>query len=127
MTAHGCGEIVLLSAHPLAHDGMVRALRHRGVRVRVPRAAALDRVLDGRADLILVDLVHGAGLTREAVAALNRRRGRSMVVALHEGLPDPPAAESADLVVEGFCHCADWHPLLDALGPPAGARRPLAH
>lgn len=127
MTAQGCAEIVLLSTHPLAHDDMVRALRHHGVTVRVPRAAALDRILDRGPDLILVDLVHGAGLTREAIAALNRRRGRSMVVALHEGLLDPPAAEAADLMVEGFCRSADWLPLLDALGPHAGAGRPLAH
>ena len=109
------GEVVLLSAQPDAHQLMVRTLRRRGVRVRIPGTRAPLRVLGGTPDLILVDLVHGAGLTREMVATLNRRRGQAIVVALHEGSLAPAPDATADLVVEGFCRCTDWWRLLGAL------------
>jgi len=111
----GHGEVVLLSALPDAHEAMVRTLRLRGVTVRVPRSGAPLRALGRHPDVILVDLVHGAGLTREVVAALNRRRGQAIVVALHEGSLGPGRDETADLAVEGFCRCADWPRLLGAL------------
>ena len=108
---------MLLSALPGAHEGMVRSLRSRGIPVRVPRAGAPLRAWRRRPDVILVDLVHGAGLTRSLVTALNRRRGRALVVALHEGSLEPGRGAAADLVIEGFCRSAEWERLLVALSP----------
>jgi hypothetical protein len=108
------GEILLLSVLPEAHRELVHALRVHGITVRAPHSRAPRRAFGGRPDVILVDLVHGTGLTREMVAALNRRRGRAMVVALHEGVLGPRPDE-ASLVVEGFCRSTDWRPLLRTL------------
>ena len=121
------GEVVLLSALPEAHAAMVRTLRLQGVRVRIPGLGAPLHALSGRADLILVDLVHGTGLTREMVEALNRRRGTTMVVALHEGWLEQDPGEAAGLVVEGFCHSGDWRPLLTALSDRPGAGAAFLH
>ncbi len=127
MIAPRHGEVVLLSAAPEAHAAMVRTLRRRGVTVRIPGAGAPLRPLRGGPDLILVDLVHGTGLTREMVEALNRRRGKTMVVALHEGCLEQGRREAADLVVEGFCHSGDWRPLLSALSDLPGAGEAFLH
>jgi hypothetical protein len=77
--------------------------------------------------VILVDLVHGAGLTRTMVAALNRRRGQAIVVALHEGSLGAGLDEASDLVVEGYCHYADWPRLLVALADRACPGAPQLH
>ena len=127
MRPRGHGEVVLLSAFPDAHEAIVRTLRHRGVTVRVPRSGAPPRALGRRPDVILVDLVHGAGLTREMVSALNRRRGQAIVVALHEGSLGPALDETSELVVEGFCHCADWPWLLAAIADREYPGAPLLH
>lgn len=111
----GLGEVVLLSAQPAAHQLMVRTLRSRGVNVRIPGSRARLRVLGEAADVILVDLVHGAGLNRDMVATINRRRGRAIVVALHEGALEPAPDATSNLVVEAFCRCTDWRGLLGAL------------
>ena len=115
MRARDHGEVVLLSAQPDALAPMVRTLRGRGVTVRIPSSGAPLRVQGGSPDVILVDLVHGTGLTRDMVARLNRRRGQAIVVALHEGSLEPAPDVAADLVVEGFCRYADWWRLLGAL------------
>ena len=122
-----CGEILLLSARPEAHDEMVNAFRRRGITVHAPHPCLPRRAIGGHPDVILVDLVHGAGLSREMVMALNQRRGRAMIVALHEGALGPRPGEAADLVVEGFCRCTDWRPLLRALAGPAGAGASRLH
>jgi hypothetical protein len=108
-------EVLLLSAFPEAHAALVRALRSHGVVVRIPRPSQTRRALGGSPDVVLVDLVHGTGLTRAMVSRLNRRRGHAMVVALHEGWLEPRGGEIAGLAVEGFCRSADWRPLLGAL------------
>jgi hypothetical protein len=120
------GEILLLSVLPEAHREMVHAMRSNGITVRAPHQRASRRAFGGRPDLILVDLVHGTGLTREMVAALNRRSGRAMVVALHEGMLGSQRDEASELVVEGYCRCTDWRPLLRALvgREGTGASRP---
>ena len=127
MRLRGHGEVVLLSALPDAHEAIVRTLRHRGVTVRVPRSGAPLHALGRQPDVILVDLVHGAGLTREMVAALNRRRGQAIVVALHEGSLGPALEETSELVVEGFCHYADWPRLLAAIADREYPGAPLLH
>ena len=115
-------EVVLLSVFPEAHAALVQALRSRGVLVRVPLPDEMTRALAGSPDVVLVDLVHGTGLTRGLVSRLNRRRGHAMVVALHEGGLEPRGNEIAGLAVEGFCRSADWRPLLGALeARPEGA------
>jgi hypothetical protein len=77
--------------------------------------------------VILVDLVHGAGLTREMVVALNRRRGQAIVVALHEGSLGPALGATSDLVVEGFCRYADCPDMLLALADQVSQGPPLLH
>src|SRR6516164_3808304 len=119
-------EVVLLSAFPQAHAALVQALRSRGVVMRVPLPHEMPRALGSSPDVVLVDLVHGTGLTPAMVSRLNRRRGRAMVVALHEGWLEPPGGEVAGLAVEGFCRSADWRPLLGALETrPGGVPAPL--
>ena len=105
----------MLSTRPEAHREMVDAFRLRGIIVRAPHPRALRSAFGDHPDVILVDLVHGTGLTRELVAALNQRRGRAMVVALPVGVLEPRPDEASELVVEGFCRCTDWRPLLSAL------------
>jgi hypothetical protein len=118
--------VVLLSAFPEAHAALVQALRSRGVLVLVPRPHEMPRALRGSPDVVLVDLVHGTGLTHAMVSRLNRRRGHAMVVALHEGWLEPRGSEIAGLAVEGFCRSADWRPLLGALETrPGGSPAPF--
>ena len=123
----GRGEILLLSVLPEAHREMVHAMRSSGITVRAPHHRAPRRAFGGRPDLILVDLVHGTGLTREMVAALNRRSGRAMVVALHEGVLEARRDEVSELVVEGYCRCTDWRPLLRAFAGHQGTGVSQAH
>ncbi len=118
MSARG-SEVLLLSAAPDAHGLMVQTLRRRGIRVSIPAPGAELRALDGGPDVILVDLVHGTGMTRDVVARLNRRRGRGIVVALHEGALDRAPDAAADLVVEGYCRSTDWELMLASLAAPA--------
>lgn len=121
------GGILLLSARPEAHREMVHACRLNGIRVHAPHPQAPRLAFGGHPEVILVDLVHGAGLTREMVAALNRRRGRAMVVALHEGVLRPRPDEASELVVEGFCRCSEWPALLRALVGHQGAAASQLH
>lgn len=121
------GEVMLLSAQPDAHQLMVRTLRRRGVRVRIPAFGAPLREPGRGPDVILVDLVHGTGLTRDRVAALNRRRGHAIVVALHEGSLEPGRDATADLAVEGFCRSEDWPRLLGTLAGVADAGESSLH
>ena len=110
-------EVLLLSAWPEAHENLVRLLAANGIPVAVSRCP--QRALRGlrRAPaLVLVDLVHGAGLDRHAVARLNRSRGRTLVVALHEGGFGAFQAEVADLNVDGFCRAENWRPIAGLMG-----------
>ena len=120
-------EVVLLSAVPEAHGEMVRAMRLEGVAVRIPQPAIPRGLRIGHADLILVDLVHGPGLTRQMIAALNRRAGRSMVVALHEGSLDSGFRAAPGLAIEGFCHSGDCLPALRALVARSATLAPILH
>jgi hypothetical protein len=115
--------VVLMSALPDAHEAIVRTLRLRGVTVRVPRSGTPPRALGRIPDVILVDLVHGTGASRAMVAAINRRRGKAIVVALHEGSLDPGQKETFGLVVEGYCRYGDWPRLVEAI---AEQRKPVA-
>lgn len=125
--SRACLEVMLLSVQPDAHRLMVRTLRRRGVRVRIPAFEGPLRGPGGDPDVILVDLVHGAGLTRDRVAALNRRRGHSIVVALHAGSLEPAPDVTADLAVEGFCRSADWLRLFGTLAGGARTGVSLIH
>jgi len=121
VTACAC-DVVLLTQRPQAHGAMIEALRRNGIHVRVPRMLDQpERILDWGPELILVDLVHGAGLTREAVARLNDRRG-PMMVALHSGTLERDLDVAADLTVEGYCRSGAWRPLLNVVASRAAAR-----
>ncbi len=90
-------------------------MRVEGVAVRVPRPAIPRRLRLGNPDLILVDLVHGPGLSLEMIAALNRRRGRAKVVALHEGSLEAGFRSAPGLAMDGFCRLGDCLPAIRAL------------
>ncbi|HYM80188.1 MAG TPA: hypothetical protein VEY91_02110 [Candidatus Limnocylindria bacterium] len=99
----GSPAIVLLSARPEAHAILVDSLCERGVTVRVarPPVRALSW-LRAEPELVLIDLVHGAGLSPQLVTALNSRRGRTRVLALHCGGFGNDSS-MAGLTVDGFC------------------------
>lgn len=102
-------EVLLLSAAPSLHAEHMNALRGRGTSVRIaarPREAL--RLLRSLPGLVLVDLVYGPCLNPEIVRILNRARGETMVVALHEGRLDAFSEEVEDLSVDGFCRLGDW-------------------
>jgi DNA-binding NarL/FixJ family response regulator len=109
-------RVLLLSRAPHAHSELIVRLRRRGAEVRIPgsaeRALAL---LDAGPDFLLVDLVHGAGLTPHLVDHINRQRAATVVLALHDGSFGRYHDEALDLSVEGFCHARASRPLARAI------------
>jgi hypothetical protein len=106
-------QVVLLSREPAAHAGLIAQLRGRGARVRIPRGAGgASRLFAAQPDFLLVDLIHGAGLTPDLVSRINRERAATVVFALHDGSLGSFYEEAADLSVEGFCHARDCRPLV---------------
>ena len=122
----GC-QILLLTSRPEAHRPTLRALRRLGVRAR----AASDpvrtlRALGSAPGVVLVDLVNGSGLDPFAISALNRRAGRTVVLALHAGGFGLYHEAVADLSVDGFCRVGDWGPVVGAtVGHPTYAATTL--
>ena len=115
-------EVLLFSALPEAHEEFMHALTRLGIPVAVARnPLRAMRGLRRAPVVVLVDLVHGAGLSRAAVQRLNRERGRSLVVALHQGGFGAFHDELANLNVDGFCRAGNWRPIagLAAGGTPA--------
>ena len=108
-------EVLLLSAVPPFHATRLRSLRGHGAVVRVAaRPSDALRMLRRPPTLVLVDLVYGPALNPQVVRALNRARGGTMVVALHEGRLDAYRDQVEHLSVDGFCRLGDWHPVADA-------------
>lgn len=119
-------RVMLLSRVPDAHAALVGDLRERGAEVSVPRGGggALEAIAL-RPDFLIVDLVHGAGLTPHLVERINRSRDATVVLALHDGSLGPYHDEMADLAVEGFCRAGDPRPLVAAIahhGPAVSTR-----
>jgi ActR/RegA family two-component response regulator len=105
-------EVVLLSAVPEAHSNLLRGLRSYGVEVAIAQGASRAiRRMRRSPVLVLVDLVHGAGIGRADVSRLNSARGQSIVVALHEGGFGQHESEIANLSVDGFCRAENWRPI----------------
>lgn len=72
------------------------------------------------AQLVLVDLVNGAGLSSAGVASLRRARGHVPVVALHDhGFGEDPLLH--ELKADSFCPIGDWSPIIAALTGPHDA------
>ncbi len=116
-------EVLLLSAAPGLHASHLRSLRSHGAVVRVAaRPGAALQMLRRSPTLVLVDLVYGPALNPQVVRALNRARGGTMVVALHEGRLDAYRDQVEHLTVDGFCRLGDWHPGAD----PHAVRLPLS-
>ena len=117
---------MLLSRAPDAHAALIGDLRDRGAEVTIPRGrgGALEAIAL-RPDFLLVDLVHGAGLTPGLVERINRSRDATVVLAPHDGSLGPYHDEMADLAVEGFCRAGDPRPLVAAIAHhvPAAATR----
>lgn len=87
-------------------------LDHLG-RFGIPALAACSpadaqRLVRQHPAMILVDLVHGAGLDGASVAWLNRSRGSAVVVALHAGDLGDFYEPVEDLAIDGFCRFDDW-------------------
>ena len=100
-------DILFLSALPgecAPHLGM---LRGRGMNVRV--ASRPDRAIEllrFRPALVLVDLVHGPGVSPRVVSELNRKPRAARVVALHDGRIDACLDQVEHLIVDGLCRLA---------------------
>ena len=121
-------EVLLMTTCPAAHAGLIRTLRGKGVRVRVARRA--DRgveLLDVAPVMVLIDLANSVGLDRGAVERLNRSRGRSIVVALHQGDLRDVVGEMEDLSVDGFCRTDRWQPIAGMAGLAAHAPSAAMH
>lgn len=129
MNLHHAPQIVLLTRAPRAHTGLVRSLEHRGMRVDLatrPRSAIT--LLCAAPLLVLVDLVHGAGLDRSVVRRLNAMGGATTVLGLHSGRLDSCPREVQELTVGGFCRADDWGLLVLLMGPaPAGGAAATVH
>jgi len=79
-------DVLLLSAAPQMYAPLLDSLTSSGIRATAacsPQDAF--RLVERSPQTVLVDLVHGAGLDLATVEAINRRRGRTMVLALHDG------------------------------------------
>ena len=97
-------EVLLLSALPGECTPQLAVLREMGMNVAVASRPehALELLLRGP-HLVLVDLIHGPGLNRGVVEALNREPRVSRVVALHEGDLGAFLDQVEHLAVDGFC------------------------
>ena len=128
MTALRRCEVVLLSRAPRAHSKLIARLRDRGAGVCVPRddAHRVERIASNP-DFVLVDLVHGAGLTPRLVERLNRLRSATVVLALHDGSLGRYLDETAELSVEGFCDADDTRPIVSAIAGHRPAARSTFH
>ena len=97
-------DVLLLSAFPAKCAGHLGMLRGQGMNVRVAshpdRALELIRI---GPDMVLVDLVHGPGMSREVTMELNREPRAVRVVALHDGRIDTYLDQIGGLAVDGFC------------------------
>jgi len=112
-------DVLLLSAAPEMYAPLLESLASSGI----PATAACSpqdasRLIERSPQTVLVDLVHGAGLDPATVAAINRRRGRTMVLALHAGEFGSFTEALWDLNVDGFCRFDDWRPIV-RVTPPA--------
>lgn len=116
MTASRRCRVVLLSRVPRAYSNLIAGLRGRGAGVCVPRDDdhSVERI-ESNPDFVLVDLVHGAGLTPRLVDRLNRLRSATVVLALHDGSLGRFLDESAGLSVKGFCDAGDTRPIVRAI------------
>ncbi len=121
-------DVLLLSESPMQHRDGLLALRRRGLQVRVASGTrqALRRLQQAPA-MVLVDLSSSSALDGEVVARLNRMRGPTMVLALHEGRLGDGLGEMANLSVDGFCRAHDWHPLERIAPVPGQAASMLLH
>ena len=120
--SHGF-HVLLISRAPEMHRDAMRSLRRQGNRVAAARRASHAlALLRHRPELVLVDLALGASLTPSLVRALNRKRGSSLVVALHDGRLEALEGPSSHLAVHGFCHVGDLAPGASPMGgsvPPS--------
>lgn len=114
-------DVLLLSAAPEMYTTLLDSLISNGIRATAacsPQDAS--RLIERSPQTVLVDLVHGAGLDLATVEAINRRRGRTMVLALHDGRFGPYAESLWDLSVDGFCRFDDWGPIASVTPPGNG-------
>jgi hypothetical protein len=119
-------DVLLLSAAPEMFTPMLDSLASSGI----PATAACSpedasRLLERCPSTVLIDLVNGSGLDGAAIDAINRRRGRTMVLALHAGEFGPFIESLWDLNVDGFCRFDDWRPI--ARATPSGQRSFALH
>lgn len=112
-------HVLLLSAHPEMHTGLLNSLEARGI----PALAACSlqdaaRLIDDRPMTMLIDLVHGPGLDRRTVEKINHRRS-GLVLGLHDGEIHDCHGPHMDLSVNGFCFIGDWGAIASTT-PPDG-------
>lgn len=113
------GEVLLLSVVPEAYAAQVSSMRAQGAQVSVAGEpeAALEMLRRGP-HLVLVDLVHGPGVDRRVVNALNRARRALRVVAVHDGCLACYQDQVERLSVDGFWRIQDSTAGLPAIRKP---------
>lgn len=107
-------DVLLLSAAPQMYASMLDSLASIGI----PATAACSpqdasRLIERCPQTVLIDLVNGAGLDPATIAAINRRRGHTVVLALHAGEFGAFTETLWDLNVDGFCRYDDWGPIVN--------------
>lgn len=108
-------QVLLLSATPQAHDGLLHSLAQCGITAyAVNGGQEAEGWLSREPEIVLVDLVHGTGVDPESIEVINRHRGRALVLALHAGGFGDFLDEVAELNVDGFCRAGDWRPIAEA-------------
>ena len=99
--------VLFLSALPGEIATQMDSLRERGMSVQAASRPELAlELVRRRPHLVLVDLIHGPGLDRAVVEALNQEPRASRVVVLHEGSIEAYLDQVEDLTVDGFCRIA---------------------
>jgi len=109
-------DVLLLSAAPEMYAPMLDSLTSIGI----PATAACSpqdasRLIERCPQTVLVDLVNGAGIDPATIEAINRRRGNTVVLALHAGGLGPYTELLWDLSVDGFCRYDDWSPIVEVI------------
>ena len=108
-------QVLLLSAIPQAHDGLLHSLAQCGITAyAISGTQEAEGWLRRRPEIVLVDLVHGTGVPPDTIETINRHRGRALVLALHAGGFGDFQEEVAGLNVDGFCRSGDWRPIAEA-------------
>ncbi len=121
-------RVLLMSRAPRVHLEVVHSLRRADAEVRIATGPARALALLRHApELVLVDLAHGAGLNTTVVRMLNRPRGATLVLAMHEGNLEHAEPAVSQLCVDGYCRPSDLIGRMALAGSAVLPQSPLLH